>query len=180
MKREEPYEIRCEMAKMHDTFLNKLDSAMKKKRFVEASWLCYAIFEQRITRIIKKHIVKCPRGKRGKDEKPIGITTRLLCLQKLCKQKYGPYADFDCELLREINTWCKRRNALIHGLVSLEHYKKYDNEFESLSKDGEPLVKRLYAEATKARGWYRADNHLEKFPEIKCRCDHRCVYEEDK
>lgn len=178
MKPREPYPVRCEMAKMHDKFLDNLETAMKKKQYIEASWLCYAIFEQRIGRIIEKHLIKCPKGKRGKDEKPVGIATKLSCLKKLCKLKYGPYAEFDRKLLEDIRSWCKQRNELIHGLVSLEHYRKYDKEFKELAISGEPLVKRLYEEATRVREWCRGDYQLEKFPEIKCRCEHRCIYEE--
>lgn len=123
MKQEEDFAVRLEMAEMHDQFLEHLESAMKKKQYIEASWLCYAIFEQRTERIIKKHNLKCPKGRRVKDEKPMGIATKLSCLKKLCKLKYFPHAKFDDKLLGEINTWYKQRNNLIHGLVSLFHYK---------------------------------------------------------
>lgn len=177
--RKETLEVRREMAEMHDKFLDNLETAMKKKQYIEASWLCYAIFEQRIERIIEKHVKKCPKGKRQKEEKPVSISTKLLCLKKLCKQKYGPYADFDKILLTDIKSWCNLRNDLIHGLVSLEHYRKYDKEFKELALSGEPLVKRLYKEATKVREWCREGHQLGKFPEMKCRCGHRCVYEEN-
>ncbi len=177
--RKESYETRCEMAVMHDKFLDNLTSAMAKKQYTEASWLCYAIFEQRIGRIVEKHIKKCQKGRRSKNEKPVSITTKLVCLKKLCKQKYGPYADFDKGLLDEIGVWCKQRNDLIHGLISLEHYKKYDKEFKNLATSGAPLVERLYTEATKVREWCRKDNQFEKFPNMKCQCGHRCICEEE-
>lgn len=178
MKQKESYSVRLEMAHMHDSFLERLESAMEEDQYVEASWLCYAIFEQRIARIISKHILKCPKGKRGENEKPVGIATKILCLKKLTKLEYGPYRDFDGELLNKIDKWCKKRNTLIHGLVSLEHYKKYDTEFRELASTGVPLVKQLYQEASKIREWCRDDNSFEKFPEIKCRCEHRCICEE--
>ena len=108
--RKESYETRYEMAVMHDKFLDNLTSAMAKKQYIEASWLCYAIFEQRIRRIVEKHIKKCPKGRRSKNEKPVSITTKLVCLKKLCKQKYGPYADFDKELLDKIGVWSIIKN----------------------------------------------------------------------
>lgn len=46
MKQRESYEIRLEMARMHDTYIEDLHEAMKEARYVEASWLCYAIIEQ--------------------------------------------------------------------------------------------------------------------------------------
>lgn len=177
MKNKESLEVRTQMAHMHDDILDRLNTAMSNEQYVEVSWLCYAIFEQRITRIIKKHVAKCPKGKRGKNEKPISISTRILCLKKLCKQKYGAYSDFDKDLLEKIGCWCKQRNTLIHGLVSLEHYKKYDEEFKKLAESGVPLANQIYREATKVRNWCNSGNNFEKFPEIKCKCAHRCICE---
>lgn len=178
MKERDSYEVRLEMAHMHDDFLNRLEDAMTKEQYVEASWLCYAIFEQRIERIICKHISKCPKGRRGKDDKPVGIATKILCLKKLTKLKYGPYKNFSRELLNKMDDWCKMRNTLIHGLVSLEHYRRYDKEFKSLATSGYPLVHELYKEASKVREWCREDNSFDTFPTIKCRCSRRCIYEE--
>lgn len=153
MKEKDSYTMRLEMAHMHDDFLARLDKAMENKEYVEASWLCYAIFEQRIARMMEKHITKCPKQKRQDNKSPVGISTKLLCLQKLCKIEYGAYVDVDRNVLKEIADWCKSRNQLVHGLVSLEHYKKYDTEFKSLAEAGAPLVKKLYSEASKVREW---------------------------
>ncbi len=174
MKKREPYKTRLEMAKMHDKYLSRLDVAMDGERYVEASWLCYAIFEQRIDRIIRKHIHKCPKSKRTDNMPPVSISTKIDCLQRLTKQRYGPYADFDKSLLKEIKKWCDSRNELIHGLVSLEHYKQYDTEFAQLAKCGVPLVQRLYQQATLVREWCRG-NSFTKFPESNCKCKYKCI-----
>ena len=179
MKKEEPYELRLKMANMHDTFLEDLENAMKDENYIEASWLCYALIEQRITRMIEKHINKCPKKKRTKDKGPVGISTKIECLKKLTKIGYGAYKDVDKKLLNDLANWIKDRNKLMHGLVSIEHYKKYEKEFESLAKRGQPLVKQLYEEAKKVREWCRADNYFGKFPDITCRCNkYRCIVEE--
>ena len=177
MKSKETYETRLEMAHMHDEFLERLDAAMKQHNYVEASWLCYAIFEQRITRIVEKHITKCPKQNRNDNKYHVGIRTKITCLKKLSKVQYGAYANFDSKLLSEIAGWCKKRNTLMHGLVSLELYKKYDKEFKDLAESGTPMVKKLYEEASKVREWCRSDHKFGAFPVIKCRCEYRCVYE---
>lgn len=179
MKHKESLEVLTQMARMHDILGERLNIAINNKQYVEVSWLCYAIFEQRIMRIMQKHVTKCPKGKRSKEEKPISISTKILCLKKLCKQKYGIYSDFDKELLDKIDNWCKQRNILIHGLVSLEHYKKYDEEFKRLAESGVPLVNQIYVEATRVRDWCNSGKRFGKFPEMKCRCKHRCVCEVD-
>ena len=180
MKSAESYEARLEMAHMHDSFIERLNNAMKEQRYVEASWLCYAIFEQRVSRLILKHISKCPKQPKKKNSAPVSISTKIACLKTLSKEKYGGYSVFDCQMLSEIEEWCRSRNCLVHGLVSLEHYKKYDVEFEALAKAGAPLVERLYEESTKLRKWWYSEEEFGDFPEFKCKCKiQRCVYEED-
>ncbi len=180
MKQTEPLETRKKMVYMHDEMRQRLDNAMNNNRYVEASWICYAIFEQRITRIMMKHLKKCPKGKRRKDERHVGISTKIQCLKKLTQKGYGAYSEFDKKLLNDIDKWCKKRNTLVHDLVSLDNYKNYDKEFEALAKAGEPLVKKLYKEAEKIRRWcYKENNNFGKFPEIKCKCKSRCIYEEE-
>ena len=179
MKAKESYETRLEMAHMHDSFIERLGCAMEGAKYVEASWLCYAIFEQRITRLILKHISQCPREEKKENSLPVSISTRIGCIKKLIDRKYGGYGLMDKNLFIEIEKWCKNRNRLVHGLVSLEHYKQYDKEFEELAKSGEPLVQHLYAEVGKFRNWYYDDGEFGEFPKIKCNCrQNRCVYEE--
>ena len=176
----EPYEIRRQMADMHDEFLDRLSHAIDEEAYVEAAWLCYSIFEQRTNRIVEKYISECPKEKRLKKGNPIKISTKLHCIRKLIEKQYDPFAGFDMELINEIQKWCKARNELVHGLVSLEHYKKYDEEFEMLAKSGAPLVKRMYGEATRIREWYRNENNqMGTFPVFRCKCEKRCIIEKE-
>lgn len=173
--KKEAYEERCKMAEMHDDFKKRLDQAYTRKEYVEASWLCYAIFEQRIQRLIEKHIHRCPRRKRT-DTHPVGIKTKIQCIRKLSKVKYGGYADFNMRLLDDISKWCDKRNELVHSLLNVSTYRQYDKDFYNLAKEGLPLVEQLYSEASKIRAWYYAET-FGAFPEIKCRCTQRCIFE---
>ena len=174
---EDPYELRCEMAKMHNEFLEQLRESIQKRAYIEATWLCYAMFEQRTWRIIEKHAYLCPKEERKHKGKGIVISTKLKCLRKLCKLKYGPFSSFDAELIDLIDAWCDKRNKLTHGLISIEYYKKYSKEFEELAEIGYSLVSRLYDEATKIREWYRCeDNKLGTFPDVNCGCDKCCYF----
>lgn len=166
-----------QMARMHDEYIERLEKAVEKKNYIEASWLCYSIIEQRITRMIDKHISFCPRAKKTKG-KPAAISTRISCIKYLIEKNYGGYANLDNSLMSELTTWCNNRNELVHGLVSLEHYKQYDAEFKSLAERGYPLVKRLYVESGKLREWSRKpDSQFGPFPKKKCKCEYRCIFE---
>lgn len=178
MKSKESYQLRLRMAKMHDNYIARLDVAMDNGNYAEAAWLCYAIFEQRVRRIMEKYIVKCPKQRRLSPKSPVGISKKIECLQKLAKVQYGAFADFDRDLLKDMKKWCIKRNRLIHGLISIEYDLKYDEEFKMLAEEGAPLAKKLYQEATKVRNWCNAGNQFGKFPDVKCTCKNRCIMEE--
>ncbi len=179
-QKQESIDTRIKMARMHDTMLQKLDEAMDRHEYVEACWLCYAIFEQRITRMIQKHIHKCPRQKRAKNDHHVGIATRINCISKLAKQNYGAYATIDRKVFKSLLDWCDSRNRLVHALLDINIYKKYDAEFQKLAKTGYDLVLQVYAEAAKVRSWCNDNNHFGKFPDVKCRCKKkRCIVEEE-
>ncbi len=147
---------------------------------MEAPWLCYAIFEQRIRRIVEKYISKCHKQRHSHKDSPTSISIKLGCISKLNKVQYGPFSEFEKKLIKEIKRWRKKRIELVHGYVSIDLYKRYDKEFEVLAKLCAPLVRRLYDEATKVREWYRDEgHHVGKFLEIKCRCERHCIFEEN-
>ena len=179
MPKKEALDTRLQMARMHDSMVEKLDSAMKKGEYVEASWLCYAIFEQRVTRIIQKHLHKCPRQHRSEKAKDVGISTRLDCIIKLTKQGYGGYTHVEHKVFSQIKKWCKQRNLLVHSLLDIKSYKKYDEAFKELAEEGYLLVPQVYDEAAKIRNWCNENNSFPKFPELKCQCrNQRCIHEE--
>jgi hypothetical protein len=174
MKPNDSLEIRKEMVVMHEEYIGRLNDAMKNDQFVEASWLCYAIFEQRINRLIDKFLYKCPKKQRVNGTS-VSISVRIICLEKLIRLDYGGFSTYDVTLLPEIKRWCKTRNELVHGLVSLDHYQNYDEEFKRLAESGQPLVNRLYKENRKFRKWFMETDELAPFPYEGCRNDNQCI-----
>jgi hypothetical protein len=176
MRAKENYETRNEMAQMHDEYIASLSDAYESKKHIEVVWLCYAIFEQRISRLITKYIDNCTVPERT-DKKSAAISTRIKCLQKQIDTKYGAFDGFDSAILTEIQRWCEDRNELVHGLVSLQHYRQYDEEFAELATRGFPLVSSLYDSCTSLRDrWYKSDNPVEEFPMQKCQCKkNKCI-----
>lgn len=172
MKAKEEYSVRLEMADMHEEFIDRMSTAYDNHFYVETVWYCYAIFEQRISRLISKYIEKCDVPIR-EDNKTAAISTRIKCLKKMCQEDYGVFTGFKESLLQEIESWCEDRNELVHGLVSLKHYKKYDEEFGKLAERGVPLVFELYDECTELRNrWYKNEKAIvdQSFPMKNCKC----------
>lgn len=174
MKPQESLEIRKEMVLMHNEYLDRLESALEKENYIEASWLCYAIFEQRINRLIQKYIIKCSKQERNNNS-TAAISTKIKCLKKAVENKYAGFDVYDLDLLDNILTWCRVRNSLVHDLVSLNKYKSFDAEFKKLAIEAKPLVKKIYEENTKHRQWYMEAETIEHMSFKGCENGYKCM-----
>lgn len=181
MEPKEPLEVRREMVDMHEGFKKSLSDKIGAEDYIAASWICCAIFEQRINRLMQKHIDQCPHKPFDdrKSPKIAAISVKIKCLECLVCKKYGGYANFDANLLGEIHDWCQERNKLTHQLINLNNYHDYNMRFQKLASDGIKLVDRLYEEVTKFRAWWGANQFDGEFPVSKNICDrkHHCVPE---
>lgn len=176
MKPKESLEDREKMAKMHNAVLERIDKAIKNKSYFEACWLCYACFESRLQRIMDKLVCVCPKADR-KDGRFVGIATKIECLTRLAKNGYLDMSKEDTDALNSIKGWCKRRNDLTHGLVTIEKYDASEKEFASLAKSGKTLVSRAYQLATKIREQYYEKDAFPQFPDNIsgcCRLKSKC------
>lgn len=177
MDAKESLEIRTQMAEMHEIFIEKMSCAYDQKHYVETVWYCYAIFEQRVCRLISKYIDKCNLSPERCDEKTVAISTRITCIKKMINHKYACFDSFKIDLFDRILNWCDKRNDLVHGLISLNHYKEFDKEFELLALEGVELVFELYDACTDFRElWYKQENVEIEFPITKCKCKNKkCI-----
>ena len=179
----ESLEIRKEMVHMHNEYLSKLNIAMQTQNYIEASWICYSIFEQRTTRVIEKFIMKCPLKKRqNKKPETASISTRLKCIKDLSKSNYLFLEEIDTKLLENILKWCNTRNSLVHDLVSLERYKKFDEEFKQLAIEGNELVFKYYKQIENFRIKYKNNaKEITNMPCVLCqgnkRTKQKCILE---
>lgn len=170
MKAKESYEVRNKMAEMHDDILKRIDDAIDNKRGIEACWLCYSCFENRISRTLNKASEKC--SKRRCYDSHCSIKTKIECLNRLNNINYPLISIFDINLFKEIKKWCNRRNRLVHALLDLDIYDTIDDEFFQLAKDGRMLAKELYSQTTDFRNHYYDVRELPDFPnavESKCK-----------
>lgn len=178
MQPKDSLQVRKEMVKMHDEYLEKLGEAMANEKYIEASWLCYAIFEQRTTRILEKVVSACPKNENeDKDKDFASISVRLKCIKHLIDKEYGIFSSLDKTLFSRIQEWCKQRNELTHGLISLDHYKNFEMEFKSLAEDGQNLILPLYDANKMIREWHNSVEVLPMFPEFKCNRKYKCLKE---
>ena len=177
MNPKESLEIRKQMAEMHDSVIKRINKAYKDKQYIEVCWLCYACFESRVNRVLQKICSGCIKPER-KDKRNIGITTKLECYVRLIKSHYPPLSKENIDLITTVKGWCKERNDLIHGMVSLEYYNDADKKFESLAKRGKTLVTRMYSLGTDVREYYYQATEIPMFDESvtkSCSLESKCI-----
>lgn len=180
MKKIDEFKTRIEMVDMHNTYISNLKKSFNNKNYIEASWICYSIFEQRVNRIIEKNIQYCSK-KAKKKGRPASISARINCIINLIEKKYNGLDNLNKELFNDILKWCDKRNNLVHDLVKLDRYKNYNDEFHDLATNGISLVEKMYEEISKYRKlWYKMPEPITSFPNFDCKCNTKCIYEKDK
>lgn len=168
MKSTETKEKRIEMVDMHQFFIERIDAAIKEERYIEASWLIYSCMENRFFRVIQKfkNQCKCCKGKCKKSRNELALKTKIDCIKRLCEENVAGISDsFSLDQLENIRKWVKRRNNLMHDLLSLESYREIDIEFKQASIDGQKLLSDLYSSCTNFRKKFYADDYEFVFPE---------------
>ena len=114
------------------------------------------------------------------ENRNIGITTKLECYVRLIKCGYAPLKEENVDLINTVKGWCKERNDLIHGMVSLEYYNEADGKFKSLAKRGKALVKRMYSLGKDVREYYYTVDEIPTFSDDvvnKCSLSYKCIKE---
>ena len=179
MNPKESISIRLEMAEMHSSVLDRIEDSYKNKQYIEVCWLCYACFESRVNRVLIKICSGCNKDAR-KTNRKIGITTKLECFVRLVRSDYPPLLKENIDFIHNVKGWCKERNDLIHGMVSLEYYNDADKKFENLAKRGKTLVKKMYSLGTDVREYYYQTTEIPKFNQKvmdSCPLKYKCIKE---
>lgn len=168
MKSTEAKEIRERMVDMHQFFLDRIDEAIKSGRFIEASWLIYSCLENRFFRILQKYKANCRycTGKCKKNRNELALSTKLSCVKRLCENDVPCISNsFSLAQLEEIRIWVKKRNHMMHDLLSLDTYENTDEDFKASAIEGQTILTNLYASCTRFRHEFYSDKCEFTFPE---------------
>ena len=181
----EEKEIRERMVEMHQFFIDKINAAIEDGRYIEASWLIYSCIENRFFRVLQKYKRQCKycNGKCNKNKNELAISTKISCVKRLWENKVPCISNsFSPEQLDEISSWVKRRNNMMHDLLSLENYKNTDEDFKKSAIDGQDILSKLYDSCTKFRREFYSDGYAFVFPEKSmegCPCNRNGRGKED-
>lgn len=182
MKSTETMESRLKRVNMHDYFLRRIDDCMKKKNYIEASWLIYSCFENRYYRIVEKVRKNCKycraKGKcNNKDKNTLALATKINCVKRLYNGGVSCFKQaFNCEIFQDTLKWVKDRNGLMHELLSLEFYENTDERFRVNAERGLTLLKDTYRCCTEFRRLFYDEEYVFIFPEKameECSCKPR-------
>lgn len=178
MKSTEDKRDRDKMVDMHQFFRDKTSKAMEEKHNIEAAWLIYSGLENRFFRTLQKYKSNCKYCKKGSkckaNSNQLAINTKIDCVKRLKAQNVSCISEsFSDELLENIKKWVKKRNKLMHDLIMLATYNDIDTKFETLAKEGFPLLNELYDSCTSFRAKFYTAGYEFIFPEEameECNC----------
>lgn len=180
MENIEPIETRRKMVKMHQFFLDKIIKATEEKNYLEAAWLIYSCLENRYFRTIKKYNRLCKYGKNSckKNSNEIALKTKIRCVERLMKSNKTCLSNaFTKELIDRTITWVKKRNKLMHQLLTLDTYEEsYNESFKELAIEGQQIVIDTYSACTTFRKDFFKANYEFVFPNEcmdKCPCNNK-------
>jgi hypothetical protein len=130
----------------------RIDDALDKEFWLEASWITYAMFEDRCNSLLDKSggpITPPSNGFISINRKIKELKNRASTNQLLNLVSHLP------SLLQELYDWKEDRNPIMHNLVALpKEWSVINTDTEKLAKDGRELLGRFAAAAMKVRKKY--------------------------
>lgn len=179
MESTEELSERLKRVDMHDYFRTRIKTAMNSGNYIEANWLIYACFENRYFRTVQKYRLECKycrsKSKCNKKEKNgLALLTKVGCVQRLFDAGVTCITGaFNQELFEETTKWVKKRNDMMHDLLSLEYYENTDALFKESAEKGLNLLNKTYECCTKFRALFFAEDYKFVMPDEaaeKCPC----------
>jgi hypothetical protein len=132
----------------------RLDEALGKQFFLEASWIEYAIFEDRCNSLLEKTGGLIPPSRNGI---PPSINKKLTVLKE--RTSGDPFLSSTSEfpdILRDVRNWKNRRNTIMHSLVDVARsWNNINQDAKQLAIDGRALLGRFSSATMKVRKKYK-------------------------
>ena len=122
----------------YSELLSRMDEAIEHEFYLEASWITYAILEDRLLSILKESggghdKIKMLGPKLGE------VNKRMLNTLNMRKAFYG-------ELLPDLDRWKDKRNMLMHTMASeAKTAAELDDDSKQLAMEGRCIARELCA-----------------------------------
>lgn len=128
----------------------RIDQALHEGFWLEASWITYAMFEDRCDSLLEKS------GGPVATNHPSGFVSINQKISELKKRsssdQFLSQVSGLSELLDEVHDWKERRNPIMHSMVEMPRdWGMINVDTKGLAKDGRKILGRFAAAAMKVR-----------------------------
>ena len=132
---------------MFNEVIARLDEALSKNYFLEASWITYSLFEDRCNSILKK-TGGLPLVQKGQF---LSINKKLKTLKtRSASHSYLLKVPNIIPIVQDITSWKNKRNLIMHNMVDLQtSWENINNDAEKLARDGRKLLGKFASAAMK-------------------------------
>jgi hypothetical protein len=125
--------------KSYQQLLKRLEEAIDAGFFLEASWIAYAVIEDRICSALLK-TGGLPQDKNGKSLQMLGSKLNILekrmdedPILRSCLEKD--------EILKRVVCWKNKRNPLMHSMASeAKSWSTFEREAAAVAKEGKDIA----------------------------------------
>ena len=137
--------------------IERIDSALEKEFWLEASWIIYAMFEDRCNSLLDKSGGPIPPPSTGF----VSINKKINVLKdRASNNQFLKQANDLPVLLQELHDWKEARNPTMHSLIEMpREWSVINEEAKKLAQDGRYLLGCFSAAAMRVRKKYIKSGH---------------------
>lgn len=136
----------------YEEVIGRVDDALQREFFLEASWIIYSLFEDRCDSMLKKSggMPQVSAGSFLSINKKLNILKSRHLSNPLLASVNGFLLIID-----EVKDWKDSRNPIMHSMVEIPTtWEDINNNAEILARDGRELLSRFSSVAMKVRKSY--------------------------
>jgi hypothetical protein len=141
----------------YEEVIGRIDDALKREFFLEASWITYSLFEDRCNSMLKK-TGGMPPVRPGQF---LSINKKLTTLKERASTDILLTSiDNISGIIEEVRVWKDSRNPIMHSMVEMPTtWESVNSDAEALAKDGRELLGRFSSVAMKVRKNYKKQSN---------------------
>lgn len=121
----------------YQTLILRIDQAIEDEFFLEATWIAYAILEDRLVSVLRES---------GADPTIRMLGPKLIAVQSKTQQSINMRKAFFGDMLDRLKAWKDKRNDLMHALADeRQDIPDIDQAAQSVAIEGRDLAREFAA-----------------------------------
>ena len=145
--------------KSYQELLNRIQEAIDSGFYLEATWIAYAVIEDRVCSALEKS-GGLPKDKNGKPLRMLGLKLEALSHRMNENSSLRKYLEKD-EIVDRVIHWKNKRNPLMHSLASeAKSWNTLEQEAKIVALEGKDVAWLLANAVSRFRKYKRREDRV--------------------